>query len=83
MLEPLLTKEQYERSAMQSVIRMGTRKTFEDKLCRTIYAFAMDEKVKRVKLFLSMEIIITTTIPSAKVIITKRMERRYYWFHLM
>ena len=47
-LKSLLTKEESELSATQSILRMGTRKTMEQKLGRTVYAFAMYEKVKRV-----------------------------------
>jgi hypothetical protein len=46
-LESLLTKEESELSVMQSIIRMGTRKVFEEKIGKTIYAFALYEKVKR------------------------------------
>lgn len=46
-LEPLLTKEESELSVMQSVIRMNIRKTLEAKLGKTVYAFALYEKVKR------------------------------------
>ena len=46
-LRSLLTKEESELSAMQSIIRMGTRKVLEEKLGKTIYAFALYEKVKR------------------------------------
>jgi hypothetical protein len=46
-LQSLLTKEESELSATQSILRMGTRKTMEQKLGRTVYAFAMYEKVKR------------------------------------
>lgn len=46
-LKSLLTKEESELSATQSILRMGTRKTMEQKLGRTVYAFAMYEKVKR------------------------------------
>ena len=46
-LESLLTKEESELSVMQSIIRMGTRKVLEDKVGKTIYAFALYEKVKR------------------------------------
>ena len=47
-LESLLTKEESELSVMQSIIRMGTRKVLEEKVGKTIYAFALYEKVKRV-----------------------------------
>ena len=46
-LESLLTKEESELSVMQSIIRMGTRKVLEEKVGKTIYAFALYEKVKR------------------------------------
>ncbi len=46
-LDPLLTAQESELSVTQSIIRMGTRQTLEQKLGRTIYAFAMYEKVKR------------------------------------
>jgi hypothetical protein len=46
-LESLLTKEESELSVMQSIIRMGTRKVLEEKIGKTIYAFALYEKVKR------------------------------------
>jgi hypothetical protein len=46
-LRSLLTIKESELSAMQSIIRMGTRKVFEGKLGKTIYAFALYEKVKR------------------------------------
>ena len=47
-LRSLLTKEESELSAMQSIIRMGTRKVLEEKIGKTIYAFSSYEKVKRV-----------------------------------
>ena len=47
-LQPLLGTRDSERSIMQSAIRMSTRKTLEDKLGNTVYAFTMYEKVKRV-----------------------------------
>lgn len=46
-LEPLLTSQESELSVTQSIIRMGTRQTLEQKLGKTIYAFAMYEKIKR------------------------------------
>lgn len=46
-LDPLLTRQESELSVTQSIIRMGTRQTLEQKLGKTIYAFAMYEKVKR------------------------------------
>ncbi|MEM2140549.1 hypothetical protein [Nitrososphaera sp.] len=46
-LDPLLTRQESELSVTQSIIRMGTRQTLEQKLGKTVYAFAMYEKVKR------------------------------------
>jgi hypothetical protein len=46
-LKPFLTKEESELSVVQSIIRMGTRKAIEGKVGKTIYAFALYEKVKR------------------------------------
>jgi hypothetical protein len=46
-LESFLTKEESELSVMQSIIRMGTRRVLEEKVGKTIYAFALYEKVKR------------------------------------
>ncbi len=46
-LDPLLTGQESELSVTQSIIRMGTRQTLEEKLGKTVYAFAMYEKVKR------------------------------------
>lgn len=46
-LQSFLTKEESELSVMQSIIRMGTRKVLEEKIGKTIYAFALYEKVKR------------------------------------
>lgn len=47
-LLPLLDTKDSERSIMQSAIRMSTRRTLEEKLGKTVYAFTMYEKVKRV-----------------------------------
>lgn len=44
---PLLTKEESELSVTQSILRMGTRSTLEAKLGKTVFAFAMYERVKR------------------------------------
>lgn len=46
-VKPLLTKEESELSITQSILRMGTRSTLEDKLGQTVYAFALYERVKR------------------------------------
>jgi hypothetical protein len=44
---PLLTIKESELSVMQSLIRMSTRKTFEEKLGKTIYSTAVYEKINR------------------------------------
>lgn len=46
-VQPLLSPQESELAIMQSVIRMGIRRTFEQKLGKTIYAMAVYEKVKR------------------------------------
>jgi hypothetical protein len=46
-VQSFLTKEESELSVLQSIIRMGTRKVLEEKVGKTIYAFALYEKVKR------------------------------------
>ncbi len=45
---PLLNPKETKMMVLQSVIRMSTRATLEEKLGGTVYAFAMYEKVKRV-----------------------------------
>ena len=50
---PLLTKKESELSALQSIIRMSTRRTLEGKIGKTIYAFALYEKIKRATIPLS------------------------------
>ena len=47
-LAALLTKEESEISVLQSFVRMDSRATLERKLGRTVYAYALYEKVKRV-----------------------------------
>lgn len=49
-LQPLLTKEASELSVTQSLLRIGTRKTLEDRLGKTVYAYVLYEKVKRTTL---------------------------------
>jgi len=44
---PLLSIKESELSVKQSTIRMKTRKTLETKIGKTIYAFALYEKMKR------------------------------------
>ena len=46
-LAPLLTREESELSIMQSLIRMSTRRTLENKLGKTLYALAVYQKIKR------------------------------------
>ena len=43
----LLTPEEIEMFAIESVLRMNTRKDFESKLGKPIYSFTLYEKVKR------------------------------------
>lgn len=47
-LRPLLTPKETETSVLQSVIRNGTRTTFEKKLGKTLFSYTVYEKVKRV-----------------------------------
>jgi hypothetical protein len=47
-LRPLLTPKETEISVLQSVIRNGTRTTFEKKLGKTVFSYMVYEKVKRV-----------------------------------
>lgn len=47
-LRPLLTKEESEISVVQSFIRMDSRVKLEHKLGKTVYAYALYDKVKRV-----------------------------------
>jgi hypothetical protein len=51
-LIPLLTPEETERLAIESVLRMNTRKDFESKLGKPIYSFTIYQKVKRVTIAL-------------------------------
>lgn len=44
---PLLTRGDEELSIMHSVVRMGMRQALEDRLGKTVYAFALYEKLKR------------------------------------
>jgi hypothetical protein len=46
-LVPLLTPWEIENLAMQSVLRMNTRKDFESKLGKPIYPFTIYQKIKR------------------------------------
>ena len=47
-LTPLLTPSEIEIYAMQTVLRMNTRKDFELKLGKPIYSFTLYEKLERV-----------------------------------
>jgi hypothetical protein len=49
---PLLTPEEKEKLAIDSVLRINTRKDFESKLGKPIYSFTLYEKVKRVTIAL-------------------------------
>ena len=47
-LVPLLTPKEIEMYAMQSVLRMNTRKDYESKLGKPIYSFTLYQKIKMV-----------------------------------
>jgi hypothetical protein len=47
-LTPLLTPKEIEMFALQSVLRMNTRKDYESKLGKPIYSFTLYQKIKRV-----------------------------------
>lgn len=47
-LDPLLTDSESELYAIETVIRMNTRKDFESKLGKPVYSFTLYEKIKRV-----------------------------------
>jgi hypothetical protein len=51
-LVPLLTDNESELYAIETVIRMNTRKDFESKLGKPIYSFTLYEKLKRVTISL-------------------------------
>jgi hypothetical protein len=51
----LLTPQEIEMFAIESVLRMNTRKDFELKLGRPIYSFTLYEKVKRATITLESE----------------------------
>ena len=51
-LIPLLTWEETEKLAIDSVLRMNTRKDFESKLGKPIYSFTLYQKVKRITIAL-------------------------------
>src|ERR671939_1211752 len=47
-LQPILTDTESELYAIETVIRMNTRKDFELKLGKPVYSFTLYEKLKRV-----------------------------------
>jgi hypothetical protein len=47
-LDPLLTDSESELYAIETVIRMNTRKDFESRLGKPVYSFTLYEKLKRV-----------------------------------
>ena len=54
-VEVLLTREEIEANIIKAVLRMKTREDYEQKLGKTIYTFALYEKVKRVSIALYHE----------------------------
>jgi hypothetical protein len=46
-LVPIITEQEIEILAIESVLRMNTRKDFESKFGRPLYSFTLYEKVKR------------------------------------
>jgi hypothetical protein len=51
----LLTSQEIEMFAIESVLRMNTRKDYESKLGKPIYSFTLYEKVKRATITLENE----------------------------
>jgi hypothetical protein len=51
-LTPLLTPKETEKLAIDSVLRMNTRKDFESKLGKPLYSFTVYQKVKRLTIAL-------------------------------
>ena len=51
-VEALLTREEIEANIIKAVLRMKTRQDYEQKLGKTIYTFALYEKVKRASIAL-------------------------------
>jgi hypothetical protein len=51
-LTPLLTPQEIEMYALQSVLRMNTRSDYESKLGKPIYSFTLYQKIKRVTITL-------------------------------
>jgi hypothetical protein len=51
-VKALLTKEEIEDNIIKAVLRMKTREDYEKKLGKTIYTFALYDKVKRASIAL-------------------------------
>jgi hypothetical protein len=54
-VQTLLTKEEIEDNVIKAVLRMKTREDYEQKLGKTIYTFALYDRVKRVSIALDEE----------------------------
>ena len=52
-VKALLTTEEIESNMIKAALRMKTREDYEEKLGRTIYTFALYEKVKRATISLN------------------------------
>ena len=52
-VQVLLTTDEIEANIIKAVLRMKTREDYEEKLGRTIYTFALYEKVKRASIALN------------------------------
>ena len=50
-LIPIITEQEIEMLAIESVLRMNTRKDFESKFGRPIYSFTLYEKLKSYNIF--------------------------------
>src|SRR5215210_2860136 len=54
-VQALLSKKEIEDNIIKAVLRMKTREDYEQKLGKTIYTFALYEKVKRASIALYQE----------------------------
>lgn len=52
-VQVLLTNDEIESNIIKAVLRMKTREDYEEKLGRTVYTFALYEKVKRASIALN------------------------------
>ena len=52
-VQVLLTSDEIESNIIKAVLRMKTREDYEEKLGKTIYTFALYEKVKRASIALN------------------------------